>query len=84
MTDSVLIGCLWVLAGTITAFLPMKYQNVPGTFLLLMAPVLIIWLGFDYGWWVAAIGVLALLSMFRQPLTYYYRLLRGQAVEVQR
>jgi hypothetical protein len=81
MTDVVLISCLWVLAGTITALLPMRYQYVPGTVLLLAAPVLIVWLAADYGWWVGLIGLFALLSMFRRPLVYYYRVFRGLEVD---
>ncbi len=82
MTDSVLIGCLWVLAGTITALLPMKYQYLPGSILLLLSPVLIIWLAIDYGRWVGIIGAFALLSMFRKPIRYYYRRFRGQETEL--
>ena len=52
MIWSVLIGALWVLAATITAFLPMRLQMVPGIALLVAAPVLIVWLGFDFGWLV--------------------------------
>ena len=80
MTDVVLISCLWVLAGTITAFLPMKYQYLPGTILLLIAPVLIIWLAIDYGWWFGVVGLFAFVSMFRRPLVYYIRVLRGMDV----
>lgn len=80
MTDVVLLSCLWVLAGTITAVLPMKYQYLPGTILLLIAPVLIIWLAIDYGWWLGVVGLFAFVSMFRRPLVYYIRVLRGMDV----
>jgi hypothetical protein len=75
---SVLIGALWVLAATITAFLPMRLQMVPGIALLVAAPVLIVWLGFDFGWLVGVAAFLAFGSMFRNPLRYFWARARGQ------
>ena len=82
MTPSLILACLWVIASAITAFLPMRRQYVPGIALLVAAPVLIIWLGYDFGWWVALIGVFGFVSMFRNPLIYFYRRLRGENPEV--
>lgn len=82
MTPSLIIACLWVIASAIVAFLPMKRQYYPGITLLVAAPVLIIWLGYDFGWWVALIGVFGFVSMFRNPLIYIYRRLRGEHPEV--
>lgn len=77
MSLTLLLACLWVLAGTITAFLPMRVQLYPGVVLLVAAPVLIVMLGREYGVWVGALGALAFLSMFRRPLLYYLGKLRG-------
>lgn len=82
MTLSAIIACLWVLAATITALLPMRRQYVPGITLLVAAPVLIIWIGYDYGWFVAVIGLVAFVSMFRNPLIYFYRRARGERPEI--
>lgn len=73
-----LAACLWVLAATVTAFLPMRHQMLPGIALLLAAPVLIVWLGLDYGVWVAALATLAFASMFRNPLIYFARRAMGR------
>jgi len=78
MTLSLLLSCVWVVLATIVAFFPMRRQYVPGVALLVMAPVLIIWLGFDYGLWLAILGTGAFVSMFRNPLLYFYRRARGE------
>ncbi|MBS1303816.1 DUF2484 family protein [Loktanella sp. SALINAS62] len=84
MTPSLIIAALWVIAATVTAFLPMRHQYVPGVALLLVAPVLIVWLGVDLGWLVAGLAVLAFVSMFRNPLRYLFARARGQTPEVPR
>ena len=70
MSTPLILACLWVLLGTITAFLPMRYQYAPGLTLLIAAPVLIVWIGYEHGVWVAAFGAFAFVSMFRNPLRY--------------
>jgi hypothetical protein len=82
MNASLLLGCLWVVAATIVALLPMKHQYVPGVTLLVAAPFLIGWLAWDYGWWVGILGLLAFVSMFRNPLIYLYRRARGERPEI--
>jgi Protein of unknown function (DUF2484) len=66
-------ACLWVLAATVTAFLPMRRQYPPGITLLIAAPLILIWLGYQHGFWVAAISTAGFLSMFRNPLIYFAR-----------
>lgn len=75
---SVVTGCIWVVCATIVAFLPMRYQYLPGAILLVVAPFIIGWMAWNHGWWIALIGVFALVSMFRRPLYYYYRRARGE------
>ena len=70
ISPPLLIGALWVLASAIVAMLPMRYQYAPGICLLIAAPILIIWIGAVHGWVFGAIGLFALLSMFRHPLVY--------------
>ena len=60
----------------------MKHQYVTGIMLLVLAPVLIIWLAFVYGLLVGAVALFAFVSMFRNPLIYIYRRLRGETPEV--
>lgn len=82
MTWSTIIAIVWVFAATATAMLPMRRQYIPGVTLLILAPVLIFWLGCDFGWiWsIAAFGAFA--SMFRNPLKYFYARARGQRPEI--
>jgi hypothetical protein len=69
---------LWVVAATITAFLPMRRQYIPGIPLLVVAPVLIFWIGSVHGWWVSALALAAFASMFRNPIKYFWAKARGQ------
>jgi hypothetical protein len=81
---SAILSALWVIAATITAFLPMRRQYIPGVTLLVLAPVLIVWLSYDYGWWVGVVALLAFGSMFRNPLIYLYRRAKGERPEIPR
>ncbi|WP_373353712.1 DUF2484 family protein [Pseudoroseicyclus sp. CXY001] len=80
--SSILAAILWVLAGTVTALLPMRRQMVPGSLLLLSAPVLLVWLAHDHGWiWLAA-GLAAFASMMRNALRYLWARARGERPEI--
>lgn len=82
MSLSLFLGCLWVIAATVVAMLPMRRQYVPGLGLLVAAPVLIGFIGWQHGWIFAALGCAAFVSMFRNPLRYLWRRARGEAVEL--
>jgi Protein of unknown function (DUF2484) len=70
MSIPLILGCVWVIAAAVVAMLPMPRQMLPGTVLLIAAPVLLGWIG-----WV-------LLSMFRRPLLYFGRRAVGLPAEV--
>lgn len=74
MITSLFIGCIWVLLAVVTALLPMRRQLT----LLLLAPVLLIWIGVDFGWIVAVLAAAAFVLMFRNPLRYFYARARGE------
>lgn len=78
MSLPLLLAFLWVLAATVTAFLPMRWQAWPGLPLLVAAPVLIVWLSRAHGWWIGALALAAFASMFRNPLRYLWARARGQ------
>lgn len=80
MTPLVL-GAIWVLAATATAFLPMRRQMIPGLALLIAAPVLLVWIGVSHGWLWAAFGLFAFVSMFRRPLRYFANRALGRPTE---
>ncbi len=75
-------SCLWVLAATAVALLPMRYQYAPGVVLLLAALVLIYVIGRDVSLWAGGAAALAFISMFRRPLRYFTRRAMGRPVEV--
>lgn len=82
MSWSLVAGCLWIFASAITAMLPMRRQYPPGITLLVLAPVLIGWLAYDFGFWIALLGVFALASMFRNPLIYFAKKAMGLPVSL--
>ncbi|WP_120501865.1 DUF2484 family protein [Roseovarius sp. EL26] len=77
MSLSIICACVWVLLATLVAFLPMRRQFAPGLGLLAATPLLVVWLGYDHGWIWSVVAVLAFVSMFRNPLRYFWRKWRG-------
>lgn len=71
----------WVFASALVAMLPMRRQYLPGVILLLAAPVLIAQIALEVGLWAAVAAVLAVVSMFRNPLRYLWKRLTGHMVE---
>ncbi|WP_136645760.1 DUF2484 family protein [Tabrizicola sp. YIM 78059] len=82
MSAPLILGALWVIAAALTAMLPMRRQTVPGLALLLAAPVLLAWIARAHGWPWLALGLLAFLSMFRNPLLYFMRRALGRPAPV--
>ncbi|MEM9032222.1 MAG: DUF2484 family protein [Pseudomonadota bacterium] len=80
MTGPLVAGFLWVIAAAVTAMLPMRLQYPPGITLLVLAPVLILWIAFVHGWVVGALCLVAFVSMFRNPLIYFWKKFRGLPV----
>lgn len=79
---SIIFAAFWVVASTITALLPMRHQYKPAITLLILAPALILWLGYDFGWWLSALALIGFVSMFRNPLRYIYKKLACVPVEL--
>ncbi|MEL6167892.1 MAG: DUF2484 family protein [Pseudomonadota bacterium] len=79
---SIVLGCLWVLASAIVALMPMRRQYVPGVTLLVAAPLLIVYIGYENGWLWTLIGLFAFVSMFRNPLRYFAKKALGIPVEL--
>lgn len=73
MSGAAVLACLWVLAATAVAFLPMRRQYAPGLLLLGLAPILLVWLWAVHGGWVAGLAALGFVSMFRHPLIWLGR-----------
>ncbi len=84
MSLPLIVGCFWVLTAAIVAMLPMRLQYPPGILLLLAAPAVLGWIAQAHGWWIFGVGLFAFVSMFRNPLVYLMRRLRGEMPEVPR
>ncbi|KAJ55751.1 hypothetical protein ACMU_13775 [Actibacterium mucosum KCTC 23349] len=70
MTYSLIVAFIWVLAATVTAWMPMRIQVRVGWPLLLSAPLVIGYLGYELGIWVGVAAAAGFVSMFRNPLVY--------------
>lgn len=81
MSTSILLAAAWVFAATAVAFLPLRLQMVPGLALMIAAPLVIAYLGFQHGAVAAIAGTAGFISMFRQPLRHLWGRLRGRAQE---
>lgn len=82
MSAPLILGALWVIAAAVTAMLPMRMQYVPGVSLLICAPPLIGWIGYEHGLIWTLFALFALLSMFRRPLLYFARRALGLPVTI--
>jgi len=82
MTLPLILGCVWIVTAAVTAMLPMRGQMVPGSMLLMAAPVLLVWIGLTHGWIWLVPGLAAFASMFRNPLIYMARRAIGQRPEL--
>ncbi|WP_298933201.1 DUF2484 family protein [uncultured Ruegeria sp.] len=80
MDYSMIFAALWVICATIVALLPMRLQFPPGIILLICAPALIIWLGYDHGWFWSVLASGGFISMFRNPIRFYWRKWTGREV----
>ena len=81
MSLPLILGCLWVIASAITAMLPMRRQYAPGIVLLVAAPFLLVFIGIEQGAFWALLGLLAFVSMFRNPLIYLTKKALGRPVD---
>ncbi|SLN50859.1 hypothetical protein ROJ8625_02528 [Roseivivax jejudonensis] len=73
MSAPLVVACLWALAATIVAMLPMRRQYAPGLGLLIAAPALLVWIGVVHGAIYAVCGFAAFVSMFRRPLAHFMK-----------
>lgn len=78
MSTLLVLCCLWVVAATVVAFLPMRVQYVAGFFLALSAFALIVWLSVSLSPWIGVAALAAFVSMFRKPLGYFAKRLTGR------
>ncbi len=82
MSFSLIVAAIWAVLATVVALLPMRRQYAPGVTLLIAAPFILAFIGYQHGIWIALLGLLAFASMFRNPLIYFWRRARGQNPQV--
>ncbi|OJI95644.1 uncharacterized protein DUF2484 [Planktotalea frisia] len=75
-------GAVYVLCAAVVAMLPIRRQYWPAGIMLLAAPLLLAFIGYQHGWFWFVLGMLAFLSMFRNPLRYLWKKSRGEHVEL--
>jgi len=82
MTPSLIAACLWVVAATLLAFLPVRRQILPGTLLGLAGLGIVVWIGWENGWVWTLIALLAFASLFRNGFKVIPMLIRGEKIEI--
>ncbi len=82
MSWSLTMGAIYVLCAAVVALLPIRRQYWPAGIMLLAAPLLLTFIGYQHGWFWLALGMLAFVSMFRNPLRYLWKKSRGEHVEL--
>lgn len=78
MSLSLTLACVWALAATVVALLPMRLQFPPGFLLLIAAPFLLGFVAWEHGLWLFLAALAGFVSMFRRPLIYYARKWTGR------
>ncbi len=78
MTGSLTLAAIWVILAAIVALLPMRRQFAPGIALLVAAPFLLIYLGYQHNAPIVLAASIAIISMFRRPLFYMGKRLIGR------
>ncbi len=76
MSTSLILACIWVLAGASVSLLPIRWQYAPGIVLLALAPTLTIYLAMQHDPWIVLVSAAVVISMFRRPLMVLIRHLR--------
>ena len=84
MSLSLILACFWVLSATVVAMLPMRRQYIPGVALLIAAPFLIGVISWEHGLLFGGVALFGFISMFRNPLRYFWQRARGQKPELPR
>jgi hypothetical protein len=79
MSLALTLASVWVLASAITAMLPYRMQFPPGIALLLLAVPLLVFIGISHGFIWVGLFLLAVASMFRNPLIYFAKRAVGRA-----
>lgn len=79
MSSLLIAAIAWVFVATATAFLPMRWQLVPGLALIAGAFVLIWMIFVQYGPVPGVLALAAFVSFFRRPLGHLIRKLSGKA-----
>ncbi|MGH1577649.1 DUF2484 family protein [Planktotalea sp.] len=82
MSLSLTFGAIYVLCAAVVAMLPIRRQYWPAGIMLLLAPLLLGFIGFQHGWIWFVLGMFAFLSMFRNPLRYLWRVVKGERPEL--
>ena len=59
---------------------PMRLQFPPGVVLFASAHALILWLGYDFGWFISVLAFAGFALMYRNPIRYYWRRWTGREV----
>lgn len=78
MTPLFWISLTWVLATVAVARLPVQQRFLPGALLMVTAVPIILSIGFQVGWLLALLGLVAVASLFPNLVTFARARYRGE------
>lgn len=78
MSTALTLACLWVLAASGVAFLPMRLQRIVGLPLVVAVPVLLYLIAAAHGLLITLACVAGVVSMLRRPLAHFWKKLTGK------
>lgn len=81
MSLALILACVWVVASSIVAMMPMRFHWRFGLPLLLLSVPMVIFVGYTHGWIWTAVIILAVGSMYRNPLRYFVNRFRARWVD---
>lgn len=80
MSYALILACLWVLASACVAMLPLRFHWRFGLPLLILSIPLTGFVGYTHGWIWTVLILLAVASMYRNPLRYFINRALGRVV----
>ncbi|MDQ7069134.1 MAG: DUF2484 family protein [Rhodobacterales bacterium] len=80
MSNLLISAIIWVFCAVAAAMMPMRWQFRVVPVLAMAAFVIMGMIATTYGWLAFGLAVAAFVSMFRHPLRYVWRRLRGESV----
>lgn len=82
VSNLLIIAIIWVFCAVAAAMMPMRWQFRVVPVLAAAAVMIMSMIAMTYGWVAFGLAVAGFVSMFRHPLRYVWRRIRGEKVDL--